>query len=160
VSDWHPHVTVATVVERSGRFLLVREYDPDQSKPGDDTSTTGLVINQPAGHLDEHENLLQAAIRETLEETGWHVTLDAYIGTYLYRSPFNQVTYIRHAFAATAVEQVTEALDDGIEAAVWMTRDEMEQSAQSMRSPMVIRLVDDYIAGKRYPLEMVREIHE
>lgn len=143
--EWLPHVTVATIVERDGKFLLVEEV-----------SNGGLVINQPAGHLDANESLQQAAIRETLEETAWSVELTGVVGVALYTSPHNAVTYHRTTFVAKAVAHHPEQeLDTGIERALWMSYEDMLANAAKMRSPLVIKTVEQYRAGHCYPLDMV-----
>ena len=114
---WQPHITVATIVEDQGRFLLVEE-----------TSHGKTVLNQPAGHLEADESLLQAAVRETLEETGWEVELTAVTGIYLYTAPSNGVTYQRVCFAARPLRHRPELpLDDGIIGPRWLTREELDQ---------------------------------
>lgn len=145
---WSPHVTVATVIEHQGRFLLVEE----RTKHGD------VVFNQPAGHVENGETLEQAAIRETLEETGWDVSLDHVIGIYVLPSPKDpDVTYYRICFAARAVRHHPErALDDGILQAVWMTPEELIASERA-RSALVPLCIADYRAGKRYPLDLIYE---
>ncbi len=110
---WQAHVTVATIVEDQGRFLFVEEMKGGRS-----------VLNQPAGHLDPNESLQRAAVRETLEETGWDVELTSVTGIYLYAAPSNGVTYQRICFAAKALRHNPDyVLDDGIVGPVWLTRD-------------------------------------
>jgi 8-oxo-dGTP pyrophosphatase MutT (NUDIX family) len=104
ILEFEPHVTVATVVEQEARFLLVEEWADNR-----------LVYNQPAGHLEASESLQQAAIRETLEETGWAVALRGIVGVSLYTAPANGVTYFRTTFAATALQHHNHPLDEGIE---------------------------------------------
>ena len=143
--DWLPHVTVATIVENNGKYLLVHEHSNDH-----------LVYNQPAGHLDPNESLQQAAVRETLEETGWTVELKGLVGIALYTSPVNQVTYHRTTFFAEAISHnPQQPLDEGIEQAVWMSLDEMKAAASQMRSELVIKSVEPYLNGHRYPLNAV-----
>jgi ADP-ribose pyrophosphatase YjhB (NUDIX family) len=145
--DWQPHVTVATVIEKDGKYLLVEER-----------CNGALVFNQPAGHLDPDETLEQAAVRETFEETGWHVDLQGVVGVALYTSPHNQVTYHRTTFYATAVSHDTEQpLDDGIEQAVWMSYEEMLNNSDRMRSHLVIKCIEQYQQGHRYPIGLVFE---
>lgn len=142
--EWTPRLTVATIIERDGRFLLVEEY-----ADGDD-----LVYNQPAGHLDEHETLAAAAIRETLEETAWEVEVNAIVGVYYWTHPKGE-TFVRTCFAGTALHHhPDQPLDQGIQRAVWLTREEIALLGPRLRSPMVLRCVDDYLAGKRYLLEL------
>jgi 8-oxo-dGTP pyrophosphatase MutT (NUDIX family) len=146
---WKPSVTVAAVVERDGRFLLVEEE-----------TSEGLRLNQPAGHLDPGETLLQAVVRETLEESAHHVEPAACVGVYMSRhlseASGTDVTYMRFAFACRVVAADPErALDVGIVRTVWLDADEIRARADMHRSPLVMRTVDDYLAGKRYPLEML-----
>lgn len=142
--DWSPRLTVATIVERDGRFLLVEEY-----ADGDE-----LVYNQPAGHLDEHETLAAAAIRETLEETAWEIQIDAVIGVYHWTHPKGD-TFVRTCFAGTALRHYPDqALDRGIQRALWLRRAELVALEPRLRSPLVLRCLDDYLAGKRFPLDV------
>ncbi|MBL4573587.1 MAG: NUDIX hydrolase [Gammaproteobacteria bacterium] len=140
-----PHITVATVVERAGKFLMVKE-----------NSGGRLVYNQPAGHVEIGESLLDAAIRETLEETAWHVNLEQLLGIYHYTSPDNGITYIRHCFIAKAIEPRTERdLDEDIAEAVWLSLEELEQREAQMRSPLVLEVIRDYLKGVNYPLSLI-----
>lgn len=144
---WHPHITVATIVEVDGRFLMVEE-----SKGG------RLVLNQPAGHLDPDETLRHAAVRETLEETGWDVALRGVVGVYLYTAPSNGVTYQRICFAADPVRHHPErALDEGISGALWLTRDELTSQPERWRSELIMRCIDDYLTGPIFDLSVVRD---
>lgn len=147
---WKPHLTVASIVEHDGRFLLVEE-----------TCKGRVVINQPAGHLEEGETLVDAVVRETLEETACHITPNALSGIYQWRSPHNK-TYMRFCFVADCLEQevLNQQLDDGIFHVLWLTRDELQRRRENLRSPMVLRCVDDYLAGSRYPLEMISHLTE
>jgi len=140
-----PRITVATIVEREGKFLMVKE-----------NSEGRLVYNQPAGHVELNESLLEAAIRETLEETAWHVNLEELLGIYQYASPSNGITYIRHCFIAKAIEPRTERdLDEGIFEAVWASLEELEQREHQMRSPLVLEVIRDYLRGVRHPLSVI-----
>lgn len=142
---WAPHVTVATIVERDGRFLLVYE-EADGKK----------VYNQPAGHLDPDESLLQAAVRETLEETGWTVKPTAVVSVNLYVAPSNGVTYLRTTFVADAVSfDSARQLDDGIIEAVWLTYEEVLELRDQLRSPMTLQVIDECRAGKRFSLSLL-----
>jgi 8-oxo-dGTP pyrophosphatase MutT (NUDIX family) len=144
-SIWRPDVTVASIVPRDGRFLLVEERVRGE-----------LVLNQPAGHLEPNESLLDAAKRETLEETGWEVELTDLIGIYQWTSNDSDRHFLRFTFAATpTTHDVTRVLDDGIVRALWMTREEISMAGTRLRSPMVLRCVDDWLAGKRLPLDAV-----
>jgi len=147
---WYPHLTVATIVERDGSFLLVEEETVDTKQ------MNRMVFNQPAGHLDEGETLQQAAIRETQEETGWLVKPTALLGISLYRSPNNGVTYQRVSFIAETVDYNSEQpLDEGIVRAVWMTLAEVESHEGQLRSPMVLEDLRRYISGEKYPLSLI-----
>lgn len=141
---WCPHITVATVVEDNGRFLMVEEHAPE-----------GLVFNQPAGHLDPEETLIQAAARETLEETGYNVDITGYCGVTLYTAPSNGVTYVRHTFTARVVGHVADAtLDEGIVGTAWLSRDEVANSNR-LRSPIVLTTIDQYINHPIMPLSAI-----
>ncbi len=143
---WKPNVTVAAIVERDGRFLLVEEE-----------TEGGRQFNQPAGHLDAGESLVAACARETLEETAWHFTPTALVGVYQWRRPDREVTYLRFAFAGTlGAEEAGRTLDTGIVRAVWLTPAEIEASRSRHRSPLVWQGVQDYMAGRRYPLDLIR----
>lgn len=145
---WKPHATVAAVVEREGKFLIVEE-----SVHGE------IVYNQPAGHLDPHEDLIDAVIRETREETAWRFTPQALIGIYLWPQPNTQRTFLRFAFCGTCSDfHADQALDEGIMRALWMSRDELHNS-KKLRSPMVIQNIDDYLAGQRYPLDILSTVN-
>jgi ADP-ribose pyrophosphatase YjhB (NUDIX family) len=140
-----PHITVATIVERAGKFLMVKE-----------NSGGRLVYNQPAGHVEVKESLLDAAIRETLEETSWRVNLEKLLGIYQYTSPENGITYIRHCFIAKAIEPRTDRdLDEDIAEAVWVSLEELEQRESEMRSPLVLEVIRDYLKGVSYPLSLI-----
>ena len=142
--DWSPRLTVATIIERDSRFLLVEEYADGEE----------LVYNQPAGHLDERETLAAAAIRETLEETAWEIQLDAVVGVYYWTHPKGH-TFIRTCFCGTALRHYPDrALDRGIQRALWLTRAEIVAPGTRLRSPMVLRCLDDYLAGARFPLDV------
>ncbi|MBS7660502.1 NUDIX hydrolase [Pseudomonas lalucatii] len=145
--DWNPHITVATIVEDRGRFLLVEELKGGR-----------LVLNQPAGHLEADETLRQAAVRETLEETGWEVELTGVVGIYLYTAPSNGVTYQRVCFAARALRHHPQRpLDSGIVAAPWLSRAELAVQPQRWRSELVLRCIDDYLAGPTHGLSVIRD---
>lgn len=144
---WKPNVVVAAIVERDGRFLLVEE-DADGAH----------VINQPAGHLDEGETLLDAVVRETLEETAWHFKPEALIGIYRWPHPNRGITYLRFAFTGRLTSHdPNRALDRGIIRTLWLTADEVRRERARHRSPQVERCIDDYRAGHRYPLSLLRE---
>lgn len=146
---WKPHVTVSAVVERDGRFLMVEEETSD-----------GIRINQPAGHLDPGETPLQGAVRETMEETAHPFTPMALLGIYISRSASNgdreDVTYVRFAFTGeVGAADAGRPLDAGILRALWLTADEIRARLAEHRSPLVMKCIDDYLAGQRYPLSLV-----
>ncbi len=118
-----------------------------------------MVLNQPAGHLDEGESLIDAVVRETLEETAWRFEPQSLLGVYRWPHPRNGCTYLRFAFAGTVTAHEPErALDHGIVRAVWMTPDEIRASRARHRSPQVERCVNDYLAGQRYPLSLLKDL--
>ncbi|MGE8214187.1 NUDIX hydrolase [Stenotrophomonas sp.] len=144
---WAPHVTVATVVSRAGQLLLVEE-----DKGG------RRVLNQPAGHLDPGETLLQAAVRETREETGWDVRLTGFIGSYQWTAD-DGTPFLRFAFEAEPLQHHPEqALDAGIVQALWLTPSALQADMARLRSPLVWHTVSDWLAGQRFPLSMLRHI--
>ncbi|BBL70250.1 NUDIX hydrolase [Methylogaea oryzae] len=142
-----PAVTVAAVAERDGRFLVVEEHD----------SAGRLVINQPAGHLEPGEDILSAVMREALEETGWTFRPEFLLGVYLWEHPSKTHSYLRLAFGGKALEHdPARPLDDGIVHALWLTPDELAARGPQLRSPLVLQCVHDYLAGGRYPLELIK----
>jgi len=144
---WTPHATVAVIVEDDeGRFLTVEEHSHGQ-----------IVFNQPAGHVEEHERIFDAALRETQEETGWKVQLNHFIGLYTYTAPANGVTYYRLCFSASAISRVTDQLDNDIIAAHWFTLDELKHRQDQLRSPLVLKCVEDYRNGRLFPLDIIVE---
>jgi len=144
--DWTPHVTVAAIIESEQGFLLIEENSDDAT-----------VFNQPAGHWDEGETLIDAVARETLEESAWHFEPQAIVGIYQYTSPTNQTTYLRVCYCGRHHSHMpNRALDTGILRTVWLTRDEVA-NLPNLRSPMVLRCIDDYLGGKHYPLSLITE---
>jgi len=145
---WKPAVTVAAVIERNGHFLLIEEETSD-----------GIRINQPAGHLDAGESLAHAVTRETLEEAAYEFSPTALVGIYMARYLSSrtglEVTYLRVAFAGELGEAVDRPLDEGILRTVWMTREELAACQERHRSALVLRCVDDYLAGQRAPMSFV-----
>jgi len=142
---WKPNVTVAAIVEHDGKFLLVEEEAGGQ-----------IVLNQPAGHWEQDETLLQGATREALEETGYDFRPSALVGIYRWPHPKREITYLRFAFAGTVTGfDPQRRLDEGILRAVWLTPEEVRRDAARHRSPLVLRCIEDYLAGKRYPLELI-----
>ena len=142
---WKPNVTVAAVIERDGRFLMIEEE-----------TERGALYNQPAGHLEPDESLVAAVIRETLEETAHHFVPRALLGIYLYHYRPANVTYMRFAFTGEDTGHDKErTLDTGILRAAWLTPEQIRASRVRHRTPLVIRCVEDYLAGRRYPLELI-----
>ncbi len=145
---WKPHATVAAVIERDNKFLMVEELVQGKQ-----------VVNQPAGHLDSDESLIEAVIRETQEETAWQFVPEAITGVYLWKHPGNGESFLRVTFCGHCKNHAPQQpLDDGIQAAVWRTREELVQQSHTLRSPMVINCIDDYLAGKRFPLDMLIDV--
>ncbi|MDX1519630.1 MAG: NUDIX hydrolase [Gammaproteobacteria bacterium] len=143
--QWKPNVTVAAVVENNGKFLLVEEYTDDE-----------LVYNQPAGHLEENETLIEAVKREVKEETARDFEPDSLIGVYMYPNRDHSITYLRFCFHGHCTGHDPEqALDDGIIRAVWLSREELESQEEKLRSGMVIQCIDDYLSGKSFPLDLL-----
>jgi ADP-ribose pyrophosphatase YjhB (NUDIX family) len=142
------HITVAAVIEREGRYLLVEEQSGER-----------IVYNQPAGHLESGETLLEAVARETREETAWHFRPTALLGIYSWTSLEKNLTYLRFCFTGECLEHDPhQPLDSGIIRTWWLTREEVIVRAPQHRSPLVLRCIDDYRAGKRYPLTIYTDI--
>ena len=146
---FRPAVTVAAIVEDGGRYLLVEEYTPE-----------GLMINNPAGHLEPGESPLQGVVREALEETARAFTPQALVGVYLSRfqrpATGEDVTYLRFAYCGHVGEALPgRALDEGIVGTLWLTPQELRASRQRHRSPLVLRCIEDHLAGRRYPLDLL-----
>jgi 8-oxo-dGTP pyrophosphatase MutT (NUDIX family) len=147
--SFRPDITVAAIIERDDRFLMVEEV-----------ASGRRVFNQPAGHLEAGESLAQAVIRETLEETAWQVSPQAVVGVYLWKNPDNARAFLRIAFAARCNDhEPWRGLDDGICQVLWMTRDELLDHERRLRSPMVLRCLDDYLDGRRYPLGLLNHVN-
>lgn len=142
-----PRVTVASIIEQEGKFLLVEELTPN-----------GLpVFNQPAGHVEAGESLIEAAIRETLEETAWQFQPEYLVGCYLWGRATESIHYLRFAFAGSVRDHdPARSLDDGILRAVWLNLEELHQTRDRHRSPLVLRNVLDYLAGERVPLSALK----
>ena len=145
---WKPNTTVAAIIELDKKFLLVEEQ-----------TERGNRYNQPAGHLEDGESLIQAVIRETMEESAYEFTPEALLGIYHWKHQHNDTTYLRFAFIGkVGMHYPLQELDDGIVQAVWMGIDEMRDKASLMRSPQVLTCVEDYLAGKRYPLAVLTHL--
>ena len=147
---WTPRVTVAAVIEREGRFLIVEERNDER-----------IVLNQPAGHLEEGEDLPGAVRREALEETGWHFDPESVVGIYLYRSAHPARTYLRVCFCGRITgHDAGRALDPDIVRVTWLSRAELSARERELRSPMVLRAIDDYLGGARYPLALISTVRD
>ncbi|MCL2830502.1 MAG: NUDIX hydrolase [Betaproteobacteria bacterium] len=142
---WKPNVTVAAVIEREGRFLLVEEETEE-----------GIRYNQPAGHLEPGESLIDAVVRETLEESAWRFIPEYLVGIYHWRDAPQEITWLRFAFGGRLDgHEAGRALDAGIIAAHWLDPKEIAALAPRHRSPMVPRVISDWQAGRRYPLDLL-----
>jgi ADP-ribose pyrophosphatase YjhB (NUDIX family) len=142
---WKPNVTVAAVIEQDGKFLLVEEH-----------TSQGLKFNQPAGHLEANESLLHAVTREAREESAYDFEPEHLIGVYRWHATSSDTTYLRFAYSGRILAHHAEQpLDDGIVRTVWMTPEEIRASVAKHRSPLILQCVEDYLAGKRYPLELI-----
>ncbi|HLG52527.1 MAG TPA: NUDIX hydrolase [Steroidobacteraceae bacterium] len=140
-------VTVAAIVERDGRFLVVQER-----------AARRVVLNQPAGHLEDGESLSQAVVRETLEETGYPFMPQAVTGLYLWRGP-SERTFLRVAFSGRVGDREESVrLDRAVIRAIWLDRDQLQNRQAELRSPLVLRCIDDYLCGVRYPLEVLSHL--
>jgi 8-oxo-dGTP pyrophosphatase MutT (NUDIX family) len=141
---WKANVTVAAVVQRDGRFLLVEEE-----------TTDGVRLNQPAGHLDHGESLIDAVAREALEETAHRFTPTELLGVYMVGAGDRDTTYLRFAFVGEVGAREDRELDHGIIRALWLTPDEVRARSRQHRSPLVMKCIDDYLAGQRFPLNVL-----
>jgi len=141
------HLTVAAIVESDNKFLIVREQSNGRS-----------VLNQPAGHVEPGETIIEALLRETHEETGWRIEPKGVLSFSSYSSPHNNVTYYRISLCATPVELDNQAIvDTDILEVMWLDYDEIVNRQKDLRSPMVLDAIDDYRAGRIYPLALLRE---
>lgn len=144
----HPELTVAAVIERNGRFMLVEEHVSGR-----------LVLNQPAGHVEPGESLAEAVIREALEETAWSFVPEAIVGVYLWGRDGVQNPFLRVAFSGRCTAHDSRRkLDDGIERVLWLSREDLLARSPQLRSPMVMRAVDDYGRGIRYPIDLFQDL--
>jgi len=145
---WKPHVTVAAVAEKQGRFLLVQERDAGCR-----------VLNQPAGHLEDGESLQAAVRREVLEETAWQFEPTAIVGIYRWRHPQTGVTFLRFTFAGMLLSRdAARSLDPDIEQVVWLGDADIRKQQDSLRSPLVLRSIDDYLTGRSWPLAILADL--
>ncbi|UTW45811.1 NUDIX hydrolase [bacterium SCSIO 12696] len=144
------HLTVATVVERDGKYLCVAEYENGKR-----------VYNQPAGHVEPGEEITAAALRETLEETGWHVDLTGFMGITTYTAPSNGVTYYRVCFAAKVQRFDPDyELDSDIEEALWLSYEELLQREPELRSPLVLQAIEDHRSSHIYPMSLLKALQQ
>lgn len=142
---WKPNVTVAAIVEHDQKFLLVEENADDR-----------IVFNQPAGHLEKDETLIEAVKREVLEETAWEFIPQFIVGIYMYPNQHSSISYLRVCFSGICNKHHPEqALDDGIIKAVWFNEEEIKHNRDKMRSPIVSDCINDYLSGKNFPLELL-----
>ncbi len=142
---WKPNVTVAAVIEQDGKFLLVEEQ-----------TEHGILFNQPAGHLEPDESLTAGTTREALEESAYDFQPEHLLGIYHWHAAKSDTTYLRFAFTGRIVgHHPDRTLDKGILRAIWMTPDEIRATQARHRSPLIMRCVEDYLAGKRYPLDII-----
>lgn len=145
---WTPHVTVAALVENNGKYLLVEEQ-----------TSGGLVFNQPAGHWENGETLLEAVKRETLEETAYDFDPTNLLGIYHWKVPGKDTTYLRFCFTGSVSgPDKTRQLDQGIVRAIWSSHDELQKQPERLRSPLVLQCINDYEKGQSFPLELIQTI--
>ena len=145
---WKPHATVAAVIEQDNRFLIIEEDVNGE-----------IQYNQPAGHVEDGESFIDAVVRETLEEAARDFTPDHVTGIYLWKHPGNLESFLRIAFSGQVSSHYPEQqLDEGIIGTSWMSRDEVAALGDRLRSPMVLHCIDDYIAGKQYPLDLLNHV--
>lgn len=143
---WKPHVTVAAIIERENRFLLVEEH-----------TSNGLAFNQPAGHLEPGESIISAVRREVNEETAWQFTAEYISAVQLWRKTPDSPSFLRVCFVGTCHDfQAEQQLDEGIVATHWLSRDEIFAKKHSLRSPLVLTSIDQYLKGERYPLSLLK----
>jgi 8-oxo-dGTP pyrophosphatase MutT (NUDIX family) len=142
---WKPNVTVAAVCEQDGKFLLVEEE-----------TDAGLRLNQPAGHLEQGEALVDAVVRETLEETAYSFKPEFLVGIYSWQHTVKGITFLRFTFAGHVhAHDAARKLDTGIARALWLSEDEIRREMPRHRTPLLLRCIDDYRAGRRYPLDLL-----
>jgi 8-oxo-dGTP pyrophosphatase MutT (NUDIX family) len=144
---WKPHVTVAAVLKQGNKYLFVHE-----------SSLDGPVLNQPAGHLEDAETLLEAVQREVMEETAYEFIPQTLVGIYQYRVPDGDKTYLRFCFAGEITGHHGSDLDPDIIETLWLTRDELLDHTSRLRSPLVTQSLDDFERGQRLPLDILQAI--
>jgi ADP-ribose pyrophosphatase YjhB (NUDIX family) len=147
MQQWPPHVTVACVVEQDGKYLMVEERDKTSGE---------LVFNQPAGHLEHGESITAAALRETLEETGWNVELKGVLGLALHRAPNTEITYFRTTFLATPLQRLADTeIDPDILAVHWLDYEAILARSARMRSPLALAVIERHRQGICFPLDLI-----
>lgn len=145
--DWQPHVVVAAIVEREGRYLIVEEFIAGE-----------LRLNQPAGHWEPNETLLDAVRRETMEEAAWEIEPRSLLGVYTWQPAGLPYPFVRFAFVADPIRHHPQrALDQGIVRALWLTPDDLLARSAQLRSPSVMRCIEDHRAGRAFPLELIHQ---
>ena len=143
--QWKPHVTVAAIAQRDDKYLVVEEEDNEL-----------VVFNQPAGHLEQNETLIEAIKREVLEETAWDYQPESVTGIYLYHNPRVDITYLRICFYGSCLNHYPDQkLDTGILRAHWMNMQQLEGNRDRLRSSLVLRCIEDFLAGNSYPLDIL-----
>jgi len=148
--SWVPHITVASIIEKNNKFLFVEEYVKDQ-----------VVINQPAGHLEENETIEEGCIRETFEETAYLVNVDYLIGVYQERNKNSKDMWLRFCFKCSIYDEAKDKkLDKNIIRKLWLSRNQIKEKNISLRSKMVLMCLDDYENGKNYPKELINSLLE
>lgn len=149
--QWKPNVVVAAIIRQDDRYLLVEEHADEGN----------IVLNQPAGHLEQDETLIDAVKREVLEETAWQFQPESLTGVYLRTDPASGISYLRFCFVGSCSNHDDQrALDTDIIRTLWLDREQIEASADRMRSPLVIQCLHDYLSGQSYPLEMLHTIKD
>ncbi len=147
MAQWAPHVTVACVIVRDGKYLMVEERDKLSGE---------LVFNQPAGHLEDGESVTEAALRETWEETGWRVELTGVLSVALHRAPGNNTTYFRTTFVARPLSRDESAeIDPDIHAVHWLDYEAILARSARMRSPIALAVIEQHRRGIVYPLDLI-----
>lgn len=145
---WKPHVTVAAIACRNDSFLMVEEKIDGK-----------MVLNQPAGHLEPGESLLDAVIRETFEETAWQFVPQSIVGLYRWQNPVNSTTFIRICFAGDCIEHDNnQSLDPDIHRTLWLPYEDIKYKSAYLRSPLVLQCIEDYISGRRFPLDIISDL--
>jgi 8-oxo-dGTP pyrophosphatase MutT (NUDIX family) len=143
---WKPHVTVAAVIEKNSRFLLIEEE-----------TSNGLAFNQPAGHLEKGESIISAVKREVSEETAWKFDPEYIVSIQLWRKNPDFPVFLRVCFAGKVhSHHADQVLDDGIIATHWLTHEEITEKKSQLRSPLVLKTVETYLSGEQYPLSLLK----